>query len=169
MLTTALQNVPTHSSSLFSSFDNIPSQNMTPESATIFLPLNFDPLVELEHCEALQGFRQKTLLQLQEEDSASQQVATTLLALSVCLSVCQIVFLSVCLSLFFCLSVCLSLSYTHTHSHTQTGTHPHTHMHASMHACMHALMHARMHAYTHTPDSINPEILLYCFTSFFLA
>ena len=163
MLTTALQNVLTHSSSLFYSFDNIPSQNMTPESATIFLPLNFDPLVELEHCEALQGFRQKTLLQLQEEDSASQQVATTLLSLSVCLSVCLSDCLSVCLfvSVFLsvCLSVCLSLSHTHTHTHT----HAHTYMHT--HTCTH--MHARIH--THTPDSINPEILLYCFTSFFLA
>ena len=137
MLTTALQNVLTHSSSLFYSFDNIPSQNMTPESATIFLPLNFDPLVELEHCEALQGFRQKMLLQLQEEDSASQQVATTLLSLSVCLSVCQIVFLSVCLSLFFCLSVSLSLSHTHTHTHAHTHTHTHTHARIHTHTRQH--------------------------------
>ena len=64
---------------------------------------------------------------------------------------------------------------THTHAHTymytHTHIHAHTHTHTCMQACMHACTHSCTHActHTHTPDSINPEILLYCFTSFFLA
>ncbi|XP_076442450.1 WD repeat-containing protein 81-like [Babylonia areolata] len=55
------------------SFDNIPSQIVNPESASIYLPLNFNPLAELEQCETLLGFKHKTLLQQQEKEPTAPE------------------------------------------------------------------------------------------------
>ncbi|KAL8618351.1 hypothetical protein ACOMHN_047423 [Nucella lapillus] len=53
------------------SFDNIPSQCVNAESASIFLPLNFDPLADLEQCETMLGFKHKTLLQMQGKEPSA--------------------------------------------------------------------------------------------------
>lgn len=49
------------------SYDNITFQAVAPEMANIILPPTFDPLAELEHCEAVHSFRSKALLQTQAE------------------------------------------------------------------------------------------------------
>lgn len=56
--------------------DIIATDSSRPEKATIHLPLNYDPLLELENCEALLGFQSKALLlNLKEENIPSNQVS----------------------------------------------------------------------------------------------